>query len=189
MNNHTLQHFRQRGAALLISLIILLMITLMGVSALKSGIFQEMMAFNAQAEEMSFHAAETGINAIVREARTNNALLNDLIDAGNTATEHCVTLGGGLQEANCGAGETIDERAAIVSEVSSHFDSKKILLGSDADYFKDYQFVSEGNGRFVQASMPFSTTNYQEWRKVGPASGQFSDESGMMDYSQNLPGI
>jgi len=178
----------QQGAALLIALIILLMITLMGVSALKSGIFQEMMAFNAQAEEMSFHGAETAISAIVTEARSNNVMLNDLIDAGNAATEHCVTLSAGLQDEACGAGEVIDERAALISQASSRFDSKKILVGSDADYFKDYQFVSVGTGRFVQASMPFSATNYQEWRKVGPAAGQFSDESGLTQSGREFGG-
>lgn len=173
---------RQQGAALVVALIILLMITLMGVSAVKSGLFHERMAFNAQAEELSFHAAETAIGGVIAEARTNSVMLTKLVDDRGAETEHCISLADGLVDGACSDASTIDERDSLVSEATSRFDSKKPLLASDIEYFKDYVFESEGSGRFVQASMPFSTTNLQEWRKIGPSSGQFSDENGLLDY-------
>ena len=173
---------QQQGAALLVALIILLVVTMMGVSALKSGLFHERMAFNSQAEELSFHAAETAINGVIGEARTNGELLTLLMDTHPEKLDHCVTKTDGLKEGACTNDDTIDERDSLQSQANSKYDSKRPLLASDADYFKDYLFVSEGEGSFLQASMPFDRTNYQEWRKVGPSSGQFSDENGLLDY-------
>lgn len=171
----------QQGAALLVALIILLMVTLMGISAIKSGLFHERMAFNAQAEELSFHAAETAIGGVVAEARGNSALVNDLVDSG-ADTIHCISKVNGLAENACSNSDTIDERGSILSQATSRFVTKKPLLSSDVEYFKDYVFESEGNGRFIAASMPFDSTNLQEWRKIGPSSGQFSDENGLINY-------
>lgn len=173
---------KQAGAALLIALVILLMVTLMGVSAIKSGLFHERMAFNAQAEELSFHAAETAIGGVISEARLNGQLLTKLVDENGTPIVHCISKADGMIDGACANDDTIDERDSILSEGSSRFDSKKPLLSSDVEYFKDYLFETEGSGRFVQASMPFSRSNLQEWRKVGPSSGQFSDENGLLDY-------
>ncbi len=173
---------KQQGAALMVALIILLMVTLMGVSAIKSGLFHERMAFNAQAEELSFHAAETAIGGVIAEARGNSTLVSELVDANGGGITHCISKASGLAADACGNTDTIDERGSILSQATSRFDSKKPLLSSDVEYFKDYVFESEGNGRFVAASMPFDSTNLQEWRKVGPSSGQFSDEHGLLTY-------
>ncbi|MEE2731116.1 MAG: PilX N-terminal domain-containing pilus assembly protein [Pseudomonadota bacterium] len=174
---------QQHGAALLIALLILLMVTLMGVSAIKSGLFHERMAFNAQADEMAFHAAETAIGGVTGEAQRNSQFVSDLVNVNGNAQVHCVSKSSGLAEGACDNADTLDERASLLSQSSSRFDSKRVLLASDVEYFKDFVFESEGNGRFVQVAMPFSRTNFQEWRKVGPSSGQFSDENGLLDYS------
>lgn len=173
---------RQQGAALLIALIILLMITLMGVSAIKSGLFHERMAFNAQADELAFHSAETAIGGVTTEAQNNSQFVSHLVDLKGNSITQCVSKAEGLELGACENGSTLDERASILSQATSRFDSKRVLLASDVEYFKDFVFESEGNGRFVQASMPFNRTNIQEWRKIGPSSGQFSDENGLLDY-------
>lgn len=177
---------QQGGAALLIALLILLMVTLMGVSALKSGIFHERMAFNAQAEEMTFQAAETAINGVIAYGLENGSFLTQMMNSAGDI-EQCVTMVSGLAEGACSAGQTVDIRESIQSSASSKFDGRKPLVGSDADYFMDYQFATEGHGSFEQSSMPFASSNYQEWRKVGPGSGQFADDSGLLDYSVAPP--
>ena len=62
---------KQAGAALIVALVILLAVTMIGISAVKSGLFHERMAFNAQANELSFQAAETAISGVIEEAKTN----------------------------------------------------------------------------------------------------------------------
>src|SRR3990167_9296840 len=65
---------KEQGAALFIALIILLLVSMMGVSAMKGGLFHERMAFNSQAEEMTFQAAETAIGGVIQEARKSSDL-------------------------------------------------------------------------------------------------------------------
>jgi len=182
-----MQRKSERGAALLMALIILLMITLVGVSALKSGMFHERMAFNAQAEELTFQSAESAINAVISEAKSSGSVLTEMLEPGAVAVVHCLSRASGLVEGDCDGDDTIDARESIQSNASSHFDAKKPLMNSDADYFMDYQFATEGHGSFIQSSMPFSTTNYQEWRKIGPSSGQFSDDLGLLGYGNEAP--
>lgn len=60
-------HFRipqaQQGAALAVSLIMLLILTLLGVTAMQTTIFEERMAGNARDANTAFQAAEAGLRA------------------------------------------------------------------------------------------------------------------------------
>lgn len=61
---------RQRGAALLISLIVLLVISVVGISAMNSSIFQERMSANAQNVKKVFHAAESASQDLFKRLET-----------------------------------------------------------------------------------------------------------------------
>jgi type IV pilus assembly protein PilX len=50
-----------RGATLAVSLIILLIVTILGISAITATLFQEKMAANTQDNMLAFEAAETGL--------------------------------------------------------------------------------------------------------------------------------
>jgi type IV pilus assembly protein PilX len=52
---------RQRGAALVVALILLLVLTLLGVAALRTTTLEERMAANSQERNRAFHAAESGL--------------------------------------------------------------------------------------------------------------------------------
>ena len=54
---------RQQGAALAVGLLILLVITMVGVSAMRNTTLQEKMTGNLRDENLSFQAAETALNA------------------------------------------------------------------------------------------------------------------------------
>jgi hypothetical protein len=55
----------EEGAVLIVSLLILLVLTVIGVVALNTGSFQEKMAFNTQERVAAFHAAESGIRSMM----------------------------------------------------------------------------------------------------------------------------
>ena len=62
---------RQAGAALFVGLVLLLVMTLVGVSGMNTATLELAMAGNAQAQQQAFQAAETGIDiAIARGAFT-----------------------------------------------------------------------------------------------------------------------
>ena len=61
MEQLTRQSYRQRGAALITSLIILLVLTVLGVSAMSTSSLEELMAGNLRDQDLSFQAAEAAL--------------------------------------------------------------------------------------------------------------------------------
>jgi type IV pilus assembly protein PilX len=62
---------RQNGAALVVGLILLMILTLLAISGMNGATLELQMAGNAQFSENAFQAAETGIEEAMREARLN----------------------------------------------------------------------------------------------------------------------
>lgn len=58
---------RQSGAVLVISLVILLVITLIGVAGMNTSVMQERMAANAQNANRAFQAAESSVGALLEQ--------------------------------------------------------------------------------------------------------------------------
>lgn len=61
---------RQRGAALVVGMILLMVLTLLAISGMNTATLELQMAGNAQYSENAFQAAETGIEEAMRDART-----------------------------------------------------------------------------------------------------------------------
>ena len=64
--NKSLQN--QRGAVLVISLIILLVVTLLGVGSLETAVFQERMAANAQNNNVAFQDTASLLEDVLRDS-------------------------------------------------------------------------------------------------------------------------
>ncbi len=62
---------RQRGAALVVGLMLLLVLTLLAVTGMNTASTELIMAGNAQWQENAFQAAETGIEQAIRNATFN----------------------------------------------------------------------------------------------------------------------
>lgn len=74
---------RQRGIALLVALVVLIVVTLLGTAAMRSALFQTRISSNAQGSQLLFQGAESGLEAINNyatapgfRANPNNAFLN-----------------------------------------------------------------------------------------------------------------
>lgn len=76
---------KQRGAVLVISLVILLVITLIGVAGMSGSVMQERMAANAQNSNRAFQAAESSVGALLNQLYSNN--LDTLRDAMKDAND------------------------------------------------------------------------------------------------------
>lgn len=72
MVSMSLIHSRQSGAALVVALIILLVLTLLGVSAMNTTSLEEKMAANSQEFNRAFQAADSGVAAAYRKVNTTN---------------------------------------------------------------------------------------------------------------------
>jgi len=64
-NNDCLVGQKQAGAVLVVSLVVLLVLTLLGVAGMNSAMMQERMAANAQNSNKAFQAAESAAGALV----------------------------------------------------------------------------------------------------------------------------
>ena len=62
---------RQGGAALVVGMILLMVLTLLAISGMTSATMELQMAGNAQYSENAFQAAETGVEEAMRDARVN----------------------------------------------------------------------------------------------------------------------
>jgi len=60
---------RQRGAALIVGLILLLVLTVLGVSTMRTASLELVMAGNVQFRENAFQLASSGLDSVVEEAR------------------------------------------------------------------------------------------------------------------------
>lgn len=58
----------QRGIALLVALVVLIVVTLLGTAAMRSALFQSKVAVNAQASQLLFQGAESGLEIIASHA-------------------------------------------------------------------------------------------------------------------------
>lgn len=74
----------QSGAALFVSLIILLILSIIGISAVRGGLLQSLMAANAQQAEMTFSVADAGTGATLNAIRMQETDPNGLV---NTAMQ------------------------------------------------------------------------------------------------------
>ncbi len=74
MKNLPLKHLpsNQQGAALYVSLIMLIILTIIGLSAAQRSNLQERMAANLHIQNIAFNAAESAIGGFMREANTGN---------------------------------------------------------------------------------------------------------------------
>ena len=66
-NINSMSTEKQKGAALFVSLMILFLMTIIGVSALNNATTDERMALNMQHQKQVFHAAESAINVVKRD--------------------------------------------------------------------------------------------------------------------------
>lgn len=62
---------KQRGAVLVVSLLVLLVLTLIGISSLDNSVLEEKMASNAQTSSITFQAAESAIRQAVLPERND----------------------------------------------------------------------------------------------------------------------
>jgi Tfp pilus assembly protein PilX len=79
------QNKRQNGSALIISLLILLVLTIIGVTALNSSVMEEKMASNFQTGHIAYQAAESSVNRTFVTIANDYNLVQQAMDADNLA--------------------------------------------------------------------------------------------------------
>lgn len=68
----------QKGAVLVLSLILLIVLTMIGITAMKTSTFEERMAFNLQDSNLAFQAAESALREAERRIDAKTTLPHEL---------------------------------------------------------------------------------------------------------------
>ena len=74
---------RQQGMALLIALVVLVVVSILGATAMRSALFQNRMSINTQLSQMMFQGAESGLQSVLRVATGQIAAGTEPQDAGH----------------------------------------------------------------------------------------------------------
>lgn len=115
---------QQQGVALVIALMILVIISVIGIAAMRTSLFSVKVATSAQASAMAFQSAETALSAIYDEATSPSATSagNVIADAvekmligAPAVVERCVTVADPYKKGACASTDRADSRDLTVS--------------------------------------------------------------------------
>lgn len=174
MSHKKMYSGHQRGAALLVALAVLILVSLLGLAAMRASIFSAKVATGLQTDAMVFEGAETAItDAYNGLSGFSNEELYAAI--GTSATERCVRATGGASTGRCGVNDFMDERDLLKAESLSYLAGYQAIPNSQVS-------VTGGGGVFVdyrvdilgESQMPsYNIANYhvQETLKRGIKPG------------------
>lgn len=145
-----LHHFhKQSGAVLVISLILLLVLTIIGVSSMRSATLEEKMAANNMNYGITFHAAESAIeNALDDTDSLVQAILSN-----NTV------------QVNLNIGDTSVSSSANVKYLGAGI-AYGFSIGQNSSAFSSYRFDATGTASRTNTGANISMS--QGVRRIGP---------------------
>jgi Tfp pilus assembly protein PilX len=152
---------RQRGAALITTLILLLVITVLAIAAMRTTSFGFIQAGNAQLQERAFVAAETGIE---------QAIAVGVFDPNNLATVTAVP-------STAVVGDVGDlYTATITTQLGGA--PQGALFGSSWNKFSTYQFQVVSTGTSLRSASSVHTQGIAVLAPYSPPTGPLGGTCG-----------
>lgn len=178
---------RQTGVALFITLIVLLIVSVMGLGALRMSLSQSKISLNTRLDAMSFQAAESGIRGVLLEASSSNIAsstnvigatlaLGVCTDKTSTSTTcvvyRCVTQADPTVAGACSSSDSLDGTGSARTESRTRHTGQFLVVNSSVALYQDYVFESVSKGCLLDAgtcSDVYWSENVQEFKKMAPA--------------------
>jgi Tfp pilus assembly protein PilX len=142
----------QSGSALLIGLIILVVITLIGVSGVRGVIMEKNMASNNQYKVLVFQAAETGIEGALADGSAFVAAINTPVSGTWPTRNYNVTHA--------------DNKFAVTSTAQIQVGTPTVPVGYSIGEFVSYPFTITSDGAI--ASINAADRHIQKATKIAP---------------------
>lgn len=119
----------QRGAALLVALMILVLTAILGVVAMKSSVFSSRLAVGTQLDALAFEGAESALAESFQELGQDTGIgeLARVLD-GNQY-QRCVTKDDRRAERLCAIGDHLDSRGLVRSQVRAGLSGRRPVVG------------------------------------------------------------
>ncbi|OUR87421.1 hypothetical protein A9Q81_25930 [Gammaproteobacteria bacterium 42_54_T18] len=181
-----------RGVVLLVVLVLLLSVSLAGISSLRNGIYQQRMVSNSQVDVFSLQATESAINSVLEEGQLSSSQ-----QEGDSYFRRAMSLG---KQVNCFDGNRFSKKqedcntltvfgsvskarlSSSLKEVAGEVYSYAVTEqqgampapGYDVEQFVFHVFDTTGvgyigNGNSVNAG--YAHANTQRWKRFGVALG------------------
>jgi len=187
MKGIVLQQFS--GSTLVVVLLLLLSVSLLGVSSLKTGLFNQRMTENSQSDAYALQAAESAINGVLIEAQgsvADEAFFETVMRSGEQI--NCIANNGVVRgHGYCTRGDTFGRSSSGVSqrdasqtgaslgELQSYAITKRKgrlpVDGYDVDQFSFHVFDTTGVGSYTGSISRYAYANTQQWKRFGVSPG------------------
>lgn len=140
------QRQRQRGAVLMVALVVPLVMTVAGLAAVGNATLGERMAANALLNNQAFQTAESTVEAAVAEVRTSTSEMSSALNSGQPVTLTAIIT-----------------RARVKGDAELKFLGEgSAPLGWDLGLFSGYHFEVDATGRNAEGSAPANDTNIRQ---------------------------
>ncbi len=179
---------RQTGIALFITLIVLLIVSVIGLSALRMSLSQSTISLNNRLDTMSFQAAESGIRGVLLEATGENIALSTNVigatlllgvctdatstDATTCVVYRCATQANPSVAGACSSTDSLDGTGSSRAESRTRHTGQFNVVNSSVTMYQDYVFESVSKGCMLDSgacSNLYWSENVQEFKKIAPA--------------------
>lgn len=171
---------KQSGVALFIALIMLVVISILGISAMRMSMFNARISTGAQASSMTFLAGESALQAVYEEALDadeggqNNVILRAMnkrfAEGIFEVQQRCVTAADAYKQGACAATDYMDSRALIkassqtaVKDSIRHVVGSSITTGGANVVWYDFVSVAKGD----MEGLEVESHNVQEFSRKG----------------------
>lgn len=179
--NKTPQRKHIRGAVLIFALITVLLMSVVGSTIMKAGIFHERLTTNNHLDALTFQAAESVIAATMMDIDASPVLRKRLLDG--ALHQSCVSPKGKVTYA-CGDQHFIatadqstksDQAVVMTTLAQTKYQGMSPVMGFAVDTLAYYRFSTEGRAHFADTSaLPYGHLNMQVWQTLGATTGVFN---------------
>lgn len=171
---------RQSGVALFIALILLVVISILGVSAMRMSLFNARISTGAQVNTMTFQAGESALQAVYEEALDadlggqNNVILRAMnkrfTEGVFEVQKRCLTVANPYKAGDCASGDFMDSRdlikassQTVVKDAIRPVIGSSITSGGTTVVWYDFVSVAKGDMEDLQVE----SHNVQEFSRKG----------------------
>lgn len=166
--------YSQRGVALFVALMILVIISILGIAAMRSSITNARIATGIQGGAMTFQAAQSAINKAIEDITYKDGVASTLLSSmvlkrnqGEQPTYHrCLVNGKSTEvDSSCSSSQFFDTRKLLQSSYDAYLEkNQSVALGYSTLAFNT--IVVTGSGSMVSLTM--TDAYVQELAMMGP---------------------
>lgn len=175
---------KDRGSTLIVVLLLLLSVSLLGVSSLKTGLFNQLMTGNSQSDAYALQAAESAINGVLIEAQgpmvdstffdtvmLRGEQINCVSNNGIVSVHGYCGHGDAFGRSSRGASQTDASPGALRSYAITKRKGRLPVNGYDVDHFSFHVFDTTGVGFYTGGISRYAYANTQQWKRFGASPG------------------